>query len=137
MTDLQTIDRGPEVGLPQTEFAFRLPMGFLDDSGQLHRDGTIRLARARDEIVLLRDVRVRDNEAYLTVLLLARTVTRLGTLGSVDPSTIEGLFAADLAYLQDLYRRINADGHSNVAVTCPSCHADYEVDVAGDVSGES
>jgi len=127
---------GTPTGL-QTEFAFELPVGFLDDSGELHKQGTMRLARARDEIAPLRDPRVRDNEAYLTVLLLARTVTRLGTVSSVTPATIEGLFAPDLAFLQDLYRRVNAEGHTRATVTCPSCRTDFTVDVAGGVPGGS
>jgi hypothetical protein len=126
-----------EDGLPRTEFDFRLPIGFLDDAGELHRDGVIRLSRARDEIAPLRDFRVRDNEAYLTVLLLSRTITRLGTLRSIDPPVIEGMFASDLAFLQDLYRRINTDGHASVAVTCPACSTDFEVDLAGGAPGES
>ena len=127
---------GTPAGL-QTEFEFELPVGFLDDSGELHKHGTMRLARARDEIAPLRDPRVRDNEAYLTVLLLARTVTRLGAVPSVTPATIEGLFAPDLAFLQDLYRRVNAEGHTRATVTCPSCRTEFAVDVAGGVPGGS
>lgn len=125
-----------ESGL-QTDFTFDLPLGYQDSSGQIHRRGTMRLARARDEIVPLRDPRVRDNEAYLTVLLLARTVTRLGDLGAVDAAVIEGLFTPDLAFLQNLYRRINSEGHTHAAVTCPSCTEEFTVDLAGDASGGS
>lgn len=114
----------------QTEFFFELPIGFEDDHGVVHRSGTMRLARARDEIVPLRDPRVRDNEAYLTVLLLARTVTRLGDLPAVSTGVIEGLFTPDLAFLQDLYRRINAEGRTTTPVTCPSCHEEFAVDLA-------
>jgi hypothetical protein len=128
------VGAGAESGL-STEFSFDLPLGYQDSSGQIHRHGTMRLARARDEIAPLRDPRVRDNEAYLTVLLLARTVTRLGTLPSVDANVIEGLFTPDLAFLQNLYRRINAEGHTHAAVTCPSCHEEFHVDLAGDASG--
>jgi len=97
----------------------------------------MRMARARDEIAPLRDPRVRDNEAYLTVLLLSRTITRLGTVSSVTPGVIEGLFAPDLAFLQDLYRRVNQEGHTRASVSCPSCHTDFTVDVAGGAPGES
>jgi hypothetical protein len=121
----------------RTEFGFELPVGYLDDDGELHRQGTIRRARARDEIAPLRDPRVRDNEAYLTVLLLARTITRLGTLTSITPPVIEGLFATDLSFLQDLYRRVNKEGHTQASVSCPSCRTDFTVDVAGGASGES
>lgn len=121
----------------QTEYPFVLPRGFVDDSGTIHRHGVMRLATAKDEIMPLRDPRVRDNEAYLTVLLLARVVLRIGTIDDVHPGIIERMFATDLAFLQDLYRRINSEGHTHAAVTCPSCGADFEVDVAGDGPGES
>jgi hypothetical protein len=91
----------------QTEFPFTLPKGYVDDEGTLHRSGTMRLATARDEIQPLRDARVKENEAYLTVILLSRVITELGSVPQVTPKTIEGLFAADLAYLQDVYRLIN------------------------------
>ncbi|ABW13211.1 secreted protein [Parafrankia sp. EAN1pec] len=120
-----------------TEFAFVLPRGYLDDDGQVHREGVMRLATARDEILPLRDPRVRDNEAYLTVLLLSRVITRLGGLSAVTPAVVEGLFAPDLAFLQDLYRRVNQEGHTHAAVTCPSCDHAFTVDVAGGASGES
>lgn len=127
---------GPETGL-QTEFSFDLPIGYEDANGEVHRRGAMRMARARDEIMPLRDPRVRDNEAYLTVLLLARTVTRLGTLKSIDAGVIEGLFTPDLAFLQNMYRRLNAEGHTHAVVTCPSCHEEFSVDLAGDASGGS
>ena len=115
----------------RTEFAFTLPVGYLDEDGTLHREGRMRLATARDEILPLRDPRVQDNEAYLTVILLSRVVVALGSLGSVNPGVVEGMFAADLAFLQDLYRRVNAEGHTRAAVTCPGCGHEFAVDVAG------
>jgi hypothetical protein len=120
-----------------TEYAFELPRGFVDDSGTRHRAGVMRLATARDEIVPLRDPRVRDNEAYLTVLLLSRVVTRLGDLPQVTPGVIEGLYTPDLAFLQDLYRRVNQDGHTHASVACPGCHTEFTVDLTGGVPGES
>lgn len=91
----------------QTEFNFKLPKGYVDGNGELHREGTMRLATARDEIQPLGDPRVRDNDAYLTVILLSRVITRLGSLSQVTPKIVEELFAADLAYLQDVYRIVN------------------------------
>lgn len=91
----------------QTEFPFTLPKGYVDDDGRLHRKGTMRLATARDEIQPLRDARVKENEAYLTVILLSRVITELGDLDQVTPKTVEGLFAADLNHLQDVYRIVN------------------------------
>jgi hypothetical protein len=90
-----------------TEYQFTLPKGYVDGEGNLHRTGVMRLATARDEIEPLRDPRVAQNDAYLTVAILARVVTELGTLPEVSTRTIEGLFAADMAYLQDLYGIVN------------------------------
>jgi len=120
-----------------TEFPFTLPRGYVDGAGTVHRDGVMRLATARDEIMPLRDPRVRDNEAYLTVLLLSRVITRLGGLPAVSEGVIEGMFATDLAFLQDHYRRINSEGQTRAAVRCPSCTTEFEVDVAGSRPGES
>ena len=91
----------------QTEFEFALPKGYLDGEGNLHRVGVMRLARAMDEIVPMRDPRVKMNPAYATVLILSRVITRLGALDEVTPSVIEGLFACDLDYLQKFYRKVN------------------------------
>jgi len=117
------------IGL-QTEHRFTLPKGFIDHEGTLHREGVMRLATAIDEIAPLRDPRVRANQAYLTVILLARVITKLGSLSDVNTGTIEGLFSADLVYLQDLYGRINQPEAVRMAVQCPSCNHDFEVDVA-------
>ena len=121
----------------QTSFDFVLPRGYVDQSGAIHREGSMRLATARDELLPLLDPKVRQNEAFLSLVLLARVVTRLGTLPVIDDQVIGGLWATDLAFLQDLYRRINTEGHTLVEVTCPSCAADFTVDVAGGVPGES
>jgi hypothetical protein len=121
----------------RTEYPFSLPRGYVDENGTVHRNGVMRLATARDEITTQADQRARQNPAYLTVLLLARTVTTLGSVVEVDHFVIENLFASDLAFLQDLYRRINADGHTEVGVSCPNCGHDFAVDVAGDAPGGS
>lgn len=121
----------------RTEFAFTLPRGYVEEDGTVHRQGTMRLATARDEILPQRDPRVRDNEAYLTVILLSRVVTRLGSVSRITPATIESLFASDLAFLQDLYRRVNSEGHTQVGVTCPSCKHEFTVDLAGGSPGEA
>jgi len=121
----------------RTEYPFTLPRGYVDEQGQVHREGVMRLATARDEITTQADARSRQNPAYLTVLLLERTVTKLGSVSEVDTYVIENMFASDLAFLQDLYRRINQDGHTEVAVACPSCGHEFGVDVAGDAPGGS
>ena len=121
----------------RTEFPFLLPRGYVDSSGTVHREGVMRLATAKDEIIPLRDPRVRENEAYLTVLLLSRVITRLGRVGEVHPGIIENMFASDLAFLQDLYRRVNQEGSSQAAVTCPACNHEFTVELAGDRLGGS
>jgi hypothetical protein len=90
-----------------TEYPFTLPKGYVDDEGTLHRTGVMRLACARDEIEPLRDPRVKENESYGTVIVLARVITELGTLPRVNTSVVERMFASDFAYLQDFYRVIN------------------------------
>jgi len=91
-----------------TEYAFVLPRGYVDRHGEVHRTGTMRLATARDELEPLRDPTVSGaDDPRLTVLVLARVVTRLGSLDLVTPHEIEGLFTADLAFLQDFYGVIN------------------------------
>ncbi len=126
-------DREPE--RIRTEFDFELPRGYVDKNGDVHRSGTMRLATARDELLPLIDDRVRENSAYLTVMMLGRVVTRLGPLSEdeIDSRVMEQLFASDLAFLQDLYRRINTEGHTKASVTCPSCHERFLVDMSGGV----
>jgi len=113
----------------QTEISFTLPLGYVDDRGQKHRQGTMRLATARDEIEPLRDPNVRANGAYLSVLLLARTVTRIGTLTDITPALMERLFAADFDHLQRIYERVNSDGEAVGVVGCPHCAERFEVDL--------
>jgi hypothetical protein len=121
----------------QTTFDFELPRGFVDDDGRVHRTGTMRLATGRDELVPLRDDRVRENPAYLTVVLLARVVMNIGEITDVHAGVIENLFATDLAFLQDMYRRINTEGHTLASVGCPSCGHSFAIDLAGGRPGES
>jgi hypothetical protein len=128
---------GTASGGLRTEFPFVLPRGYVDDVGTLHREGAMRLATARDEILPLRDPRVRENEAYLTVILLSRVVVRLGGLVAVTPQVVEGMFASDLAFLQDLYRRVNQEGTSQAAVTCPACSHPFTVEIGGAAPGGS
>jgi hypothetical protein len=115
----------------QTEFAFTLPLGYLDAEGNLHRDGVMRLATAFDEIAPLKDPRVHNNPAYLLIILLSRVVTRLGALSRSIRDVVERLFAADLAYLQDLYRRVNEHGHNLVRAECPHCQREFELELNG------
>lgn len=114
----------------QTEFPFTLPVGYLDEeAGVLHREGVMRLATAADEILPLKDPRVQANQAYLVVILLSRVVTQLGTLEHINPKVIESLFAADIAYLQEMYNRINHGNEGQQHINCPQCGHGFEVEV--------
>ena len=114
----------------QTEFEFELPQGYRDEeSGEIHKTGLMRLATAADEIQPVRDPRVQQNPAHLSVILLSRVITKLGNQTNVSTRTIEALFAADFAYLQDLYNRINQSGANTVPAVCPSCGHGFEQEV--------
>ena len=121
----------------RTEFDFELPRGYVDRDGVVHRHGTMRLATARDELLPLYDERVQENPAFTTVVLLGRVITRLGTVGVMNAQVVENMFASDVAFLQDFYRRINAEGHTRAAVTCPNCSHRFTIDLAGGRLGES
>jgi hypothetical protein len=119
----------------QTEFEFKLPKGYVDSEGNLNCEGSMRLATAMDEIAPLRDSRVKANEAYLSVVVLSRVITRLGKITDIDTNLVENLFTADLAYLQDFYRKINSEGENDqenrMTVKCPECQHVFEVEIAG------
>jgi hypothetical protein len=123
-------------GALQTEIQFTLPQGYADDDGSLHREGVMRLATAADEIKPLKDPRVQSNPSYLTVILLSRVVTQLGDLDDVNPHVIESLFVSDLAYLQELYERVNEKGADAVDAVCPDCGEQFEVTVSGGAGAE-
>ena len=111
----------------QTEFEFELPRGYVDQNGEVHKRGVMRLATAADEIMPLRDPRVQQNPGYLTVILLSRVVTKLGTLQAINNRVIENLFTIDMAYLQDLYQRINMQEVPAYKVVCLHCNKEFDL----------
>ena len=120
----------------RTEFPFILPRGYVDASGTVYKHGVMRLATAKDEIAPLQDYRVQSNRAYLVIILLSRVIVKLGELRAIDTDVIENLFSADLAYLQEFYRKINEEGSAKVHVACPACKTEFDVDmVTGQVHG--
>ncbi|MFW6720215.1 hypothetical protein ACHZ98_08560 [Streptomyces sp. MAR4 CNY-716] len=121
----------------RTEFEFELPRGYVDESGTVHRHGAMRLATARDELRPQIDLRVKENPAYLSVVLLSQVITRIGTVTDVHAGIVERMYATDVAFLQDFYRRVNSEGHTRAAVTCPHCEGGFEVDLSGGRLGES
>lgn len=120
----------------RTEFEFTLPHGYVDERGNLHRQGTMRLATALDEVEPLQDTRVRANEAYLGILLLSRVITRLGDVRPVSPAVVERLFSGDFAYLQQIYLQVNDVESSEVETECPTCGSRFALDLAGASGGE-
>jgi hypothetical protein len=114
----------------QTEFPFELPLGYVDADGNRHRSGRMRLATAFDEIAPLKDPRVQSNPGYLLVILLSRVVVELGTLEHINPKTIEGLYAGDLAFLQDMYQRVNEHGQDRIRAQCPHCDKPFELELS-------
>lgn len=114
----------------QTEYEFALPCGYVAEDGSLHREGTMRLATAFDEVDGLRDPRVRANEAYLSILLLSRVLIRLGDLAPVPAEVVERLFSADFVYLQELFVQLNDSGGSVIETECPSCGTRFPIDTA-------
>ncbi|PPK68466.1 hypothetical protein CLV40_105189 [Actinokineospora auranticolor] len=126
-----------EEGGLRTEFEFELPRGYLDEQGRLHRTGSMRLATARDELRPQVDVRVKENPGYLSVVLLSQVITRLGTVTDIHPGVVERMYATDIAFLQEFYRRVNSEGHTRAGVRCPACDSEFEVELAGGRLGES
>jgi hypothetical protein len=112
----------------QTEFEFKLPCGFLDEEGTLHRDGIMRRATAADEILPLKDPRVTKNPAYLVVILLSRVIVRLGDVDQVTPHVVENLYATDLAFLQNLYNEVNRLDEGHDKVVCPECRNEFHAE---------
>ena len=107
----------------QTEFEFTLPRGYVDEAGNLHKKGVMRLATAPDEIVPLRDPRVKRQPGLPGdhAPVARGHPPRDAARRQINPAVIEKLFSADLAYLQDFYRRINETGHRRLPATCPEC----------------
>lgn len=117
-----------------TEFDFILPSGLVDTSGGVHRQGVMRLATARDEMYVQKDRRVKDTPGYEVLVMLSRVITRLGSLTTVNPDLLEGLFTRDLAYLREFYNRINQQGDAYIPVECPQCSSRFQVELS--LSGE-
>jgi len=118
----------------QTEYEFELPKGYLDSDGMIHKKGKMRLATAADEILPMKDPRVQQNPGYISIILLARVVTSLGSLPAIDTRIIEKLFTADLAFLQDMYQKINQAEPPVIKAVCPHCGEKIEIPI--DFSGE-
>ena len=114
----------------KTQYNFRLPRGYVDPDGKVHRDGVMRLATARDEILPLQDYRVQSNRAYLVIVLMSRVITKLGEHSLITVDMIENFFSTDLAYIQEFYRKINEEGGApKHHVVCPKCAHEMHIDM--------
>jgi len=111
----------------KTEFEFVLPKGFVDKNKNVHRKGVMRLATAKDEIAPLQDYRVKNNEAYMTIILLSRVIVKLGDLKNIDTSVIEKLFSVDLDFLQRFYHKINSEESNQIHIKCPNCDSEFDI----------
>ncbi|MBD2680965.1 MULTISPECIES: phage tail assembly protein [Nostoc] len=118
-----------------TEFTFTLPRGLSDGENRVHRQGVMRLATAKDEILVQKERKVQENPAYGVLVMLARVITRLGSLNSVSPELLEGLVLHDIAYLREFYNRINQQGNAHVPAQCPHCNTQFSVEL--ELAGES
>ncbi|MBW4505784.1 MAG: phage tail assembly protein [Scytonematopsis contorta HA4267-MV1] len=118
-----------------TEFDFILPRGFVDSDSNLHRQGVMRLATAKDEIFVQKNRAAQDNAAYGVIVMLSRVITRLGSLTEITPDLLENLFSRDLAYLREFYNRINQQGDAYIPVNCPQCQTRFDVELT--LAGES
>ena len=112
-----------------TEFEFELPMGYIDADGNVHKKGIMRLATAADEIMPLRDARVQQNPGYLTIILLSKVIKNIGEIQFPTTKVIENLFTADLAFLQDMYQKINSPDEYRIKTVCPKCNEIIEIPV--------
>ena len=119
----------------ETVFDFTLPKGLVDSAGQVHKKGKMRLATARDEISATRDPRVLTNPSYLTIVVLSQVITQIEGIEVITANLIEGLFTADLAFLQDMYQRINDIEPPTMEVVCPDCGKIHQVPINFTVEG--
>ncbi len=113
-----------------TEFNFTLPHGLVGDHNTIYREGTMRLATARDEIIVQNDPKVKENHAYQMLIYLSLVITRLGDLSKIKPQLLENLSVLDLAYLREFYNRINQHQQAHISLECPYCQQQLEVELA-------
>ncbi|WP_310481335.1 phage tail assembly protein [Chamaesiphon sp. VAR_48_metabat_403] len=118
-----------------TEFSFTLPRGLIDDRQRVNRQGVMRLATAKDEIIVQQDPHVRENPAYGVLIMLSRVITRLGSYTSVTPDLLENLQILDIAFLREYYNQINQQGEAKIPTQCPHCNTQFAVKL--ELAGES
>ncbi|MEM6611765.1 MAG: hypothetical protein AAF652_05820 [Cyanobacteria bacterium P01_C01_bin.72] len=90
----------------QTKFNFSLPVGLLDTASTTHKSGIIRRATGADELALTKNPPTWDNPSYGVLVILSRTIVRLGDLSDITTELLEQLFLPDLNYLLKFYNAI-------------------------------
>ncbi len=110
-----------------TEFNFTLPQGLIDNQNRVHRHGVMRLATAKDEIIVQQEPIVQENSAYGVLVMLSQVITRLGSLNFVNPDLLGSLILRDIYYLREFYNRINQQGNALIPAQCPHCMQDFTV----------
>ena len=106
----------------KTEYTFKLPKGYADAKGVVHREVTIREITGADQEALL-NPQLRNNPAKMLTALLARVITRLGTLDGrqVDTSVTADMLKSDRDFLILKLKEIDSGPEMDIDVECPDC----------------
>lgn len=102
-----------------------LPGGFIDASGELHREVEINEITGRDEEAIS-NPNIANNSGKIITTLLAGTVTKIGSV-KVTEDVIRHLVTGDRDYLMIKLRQVSIGDEYIKGVKCPSCGAKYEV----------
>lgn len=91
------------------QIEFDLPHGYVDKKGKLHKSGTMRVSTQDDEVLIKQHGKYKLDHSYAKIAILAKVVTKLGTLKQVTPEIIADLYADDLRFLKALYEELNKE----------------------------
>ncbi|GAB4137355.1 MAG: hypothetical protein Fur0037_02400 [Planctomycetota bacterium] len=106
----------------KTEYTFELPKGYVDEKGQTHRKVTLREITGADQEAML-NPQLRNNPAKMLTALLARVITKLGTLEGrqVDAGVTADMFKSDRDFLILKLKEIDSGPEMDIDVECPDC----------------
>ena len=106
----------------KTAYTFELPKGYVDEKGQVHREVTLREITGADQEAML-NPQHRNNPARMLTALLARVITRLGTLEGrqVDTSVTANMLKSDRDFLILKLKEIDSGPEMDIDVECPDC----------------
>ncbi len=124
------------------EINFTLPVGYIDNNGNIHRNGIMRQATALDEIEIHSHEKMYSCDRYHDVLLLSRVVEKLGEIKKIDDDLVLNLFEVDFRYLQTIYQQLNGGLINSILTECPECHYINQLDLYSvfkdtDINGET